>query len=130
MLITFAIMLVGFMILGIERALLIALIVAVLDLLPILGVGIVLVPWSIFSFALGNNAIGIGLIVIFLSYTLIREILEPKILGKSLDVHPALTLVSLYLGYSLFGAPGLIVFPIIAVLICHLFKKDKSAKVG
>lgn len=130
MLITFIIMLVGFMILGVEHAPLIAIIVAILDLLPILGVGIVLVPWSIFSFALGNNAAGIGLIVIFLSYTLIREILEPKILGKSLDVHPALTLVSLYLGYSLFGALGLIVFPIIAVLVCGLFKKDKTAEIG
>ena len=130
MLITFTIMLVGFMILGVEHAPLIALIVAILDLLPILGVGIVLVPWSIVSFALGNNAVGIGLIVIFLSYTLIREMLEPKILGKSLDVHPVLTLVSLYLGYSLFGALGLVIFPVIAVLICGSFKKDKTAEIG
>ena len=55
---------------------------------------------------------------------------EPKILGKSLDVHPALTLVSLYVGYALFGGLGLIVFPILAVLVCQLFKKDKSAEVG
>ena len=130
MLITFGIMLIGLFILGIERAALIAVIIALLDLFPILGVGIVLVPWSIFELALGNNGRGIGLIVIFVSYTVIREIIEPKIIGKSLDVHPALTLVSLYVGYALFGGLGLIVFPILAVLVCQLFKKDKSTEVG
>lgn len=129
MLITFFIMLVGFLVLRIRDAVIIALIVAALDLLPVIGVGVVLLPWSIFAFATGDSKIGIGLIVIFLIYTVVRELLEPKILGKSLNVHPIITLISLYVGYAVFGVAGLILFPLLAMAICPLFKKDKSAEV-
>lgn len=129
MLITFVIMLVGLLILGVKRAFAVAAIIALFDLLPILGVGIILVPWSACAFALGNGAMGVGILVIFISYTVIREIVEPKILGKSLNVHPLLTLVSLYVGYSLFGAMGLVAFPIGAVLVFGSFKKNETAKV-
>ena len=130
MLITFVIMLVGFLILGVKRAFAVAAVIALLDLLPILGVGIVLVPWSACAFALGNGRMGVGILVIFIAYTVIREIVEPKILGKSLNVHPVLTLISLYVGYALFGAAGLVVLPVCAVLLSGLFKKDDAAKVG
>lgn len=130
MLITFALLLVGFLIMGIRDAFVIAAITAILDLLPVLGVGVVLVPWSIFSFAIGKGGIGIGLLILFVVYTVIRELVEPKILGKSLDMHPIVTLISLYIGFALFGIMGLVVFPLVAVLIGALFKKDKSAKVG
>ncbi len=127
--ITFVIMLAGLMILRIESAFSIAVIISVLDLLPLIGVGAVLIPWSIFSFLFGNTALGAGLIVLFLVYTVIREALEPKILGKSLDVHPVVTLVSVYLGYALFGFFGLVIFPILAVLLTGLIKKDKTAEI-
>ncbi len=130
MLITFFIMLVGFLILRVKDALVVALIVAGLDLLPVLGVGVVMIPWSIFAFATSDTKTGVGLVVIFVVYTVVRELLEPKILGKSLNIHPIVTLISLYLGYGLFGIFGLVTFPILAVLIAPLFKKDKSSEVG
>ncbi len=129
MLITFFIMLVGFLILQVRDAIIVAMIVAALDLLPVIGVGVVILPWSIFAFATGDSRIGIGLIIIFLVYTVSRELLEPKILGKSLNIHPIITLISLYLGYAVFGVAGLIIFPLLAMAICPLFNKDKSAKI-
>lgn len=129
MLITFGIMLAGLFVLGIGDAFIIAAVLAILDLLPVLGVGVVLVPWSAFAFAIGKSGLGIGLAVLFVIYTLVRELLEPKILGKSLDIHPIVTLISLYAGFALFGILGLILLPIVAVLISALFKKDKPAQV-
>ncbi len=129
MLITFVVMLFGFFILRVPRAPLIAVIVAVLDVLPIIGVGTVLVPWSVFEIATGNAAMGVGLIVLFLANEVIRQFAEPKIVGKNLNVHPLLTLVLLYFGYSLFGISGLVLIPII-IAVLGLVKKDESADVG
>ena len=95
MLITFCVMLLGLLILRIPRAPLIAVIVASLDILPIIGVGTVLVPWSVFELATGNVGVGVGLIVLFLANEVIRQFSEPKIVGKSLNVHPLLTLLLL-----------------------------------
>ena len=119
----------SFLILQIRDAIIVAMIVAALDLLPVIGVGVVLLPWSIFAFAVGDSGTGIGLIVIFLVYTVVREILEPRILGKSLNVHPIITLISLYVGYAVFGVAGLVLFPLLAMAICPLFNKDKSAEI-
>ena len=130
MLITFAVMLIGFAVLGVENAVIIAFIVSLLDLLPVLGVGIVLVPWSIFCFAVGEATVGIGLLVLFVLYTVIRELIEPKILGKSLNMHPVATLITIYVGYALFGFLGLVIFPVATVLFCTLFKKDKPPEVA
>ncbi len=129
MLITFALLLCGFLVIGVEDALIIALAVAFLDLLPVLGVGVVLVPWSIFSFIIGKAQVGVGLIILFVVYTVTRELVEPKILGKSLDMHPIVTLISLYVGFALFGVMGLIILPLASVILSVLFKKDKSPKV-
>lgn len=130
MLITFALLFCGFLIIGVRDAVIIAALVAFLDLLPVLGVGVVLVPWSIFSFTIGKTGVGAGLIVLFVVYTVIRELIEPKILGKSLDMHPIVTLISLYIGFALFGVMGLVVLPLVSVLIGALFKKDKPSEVG
>ena len=129
MLVTFAIMLVGFSFLRVKYALLFAALVALLDALPVLGVGTVLVPYSLISFISGDTALGVGLLVLFLVNEIVRQMIEPKILGKHLGIHPLLTVVMLYAGYSLLGVLGLIVLPIIAVIIKPLVEKQKSAKV-
>ncbi len=129
MLITFVIMLSGFLIIGVEHAVLLALVVSVLDLLPVIGVGTVLVPWSVFELAAGNHAIGIGLLVLFVVNVVIRQLAEPKIVGKSLDMHPILTLVFLYVGYALFGIQGLIIIPVVAVVVGLLFKENRAPEI-
>ncbi len=128
LLITFAVMLCGLVVLGVENAVIIALIIALLDILPVIGVGTVLIPWSIFAFAAGNIGQGIGLIVIFIVNTVIRQLAEPKILGKNLNLHPILTLVSMYVGFAFFGFFGLFTAPLIAV-IPALFKNNSTPQV-
>lgn len=125
-LITLAVMLVGLLIMGVKSAFVVSFVVAFLDLLPVIGVGTVLVPWSIFGFATGNHFIGIGMLVLFLVHTVIRELLEPKILGKNLGIHPILSLVLIYAGYAFFGFFGLVIAPIVAGLVGVVTKRGSA----
>ncbi len=130
MLMTFVLILVGLLVLRAEYAVLLAALIALLDILPVIGVGTVLVPWSIVSFLMGNTARGIGLLVLLVAHEIMRQVAEPRILGKSLGVHPLLTLILLYAGYSLFGFIGLLVVPALGVLIGALFNKMNTAEVA
>ena len=129
MVITFTLMLFGLLIIGVRYAILMAFIIALLDLLPVIGIGIVLVPWGIFMLTVGNDAkLGIGLIILYVVGTIVRQCIEPKILGKELGIHPLLTLVLMYAGYSLFGVFGLIILPLLAVGF-SAFGKNNAAEV-
>ena len=123
MLITFALMLAGFLLIEVKHAFLLAAVVALLDVLPVLGVGTVLVPWSVFCFATGDAKLGIGLAVLFVVNTVLRQVIEPKIVGKSLDMHPILTLFLLYAGYLLFGIAGVLLVPVAALIIGTLINR-------
>ncbi len=125
MLITFVFMLFGFLLIGVRHAFLIAAVVALLDVLPVIGVGTVLVPWSVYCFISGELRLGIGLAVLFVLNTVLRQIIEPKILGKSLDMHPILTLLLLYAGYSLLGILGILLVPL-AALALGMLLNNKS----
>lgn len=129
LLITFGEMLVGLFILRAPYPLLMAIVIAVLDLLPVIGVGTVLIPWGIWGFISGNGAFGIGLLALFLLHTVFRQIIEPKIVGKNLGVHPVLTLVFLYVGYTLFGFVGLLFVPLLTVLVNIAFGEKNTAEV-
>lgn len=129
MLIIFTIVLIGFLIIGVENAVGVAILVSLVDLLPILGIGTVMIPWAIFSLAIGEHVRAVGLLVLFVVAVVIRELAEPKIVGENLGIHPLITLIAIYVGYALFGFIGLILFPVIAVLICALFDKDNSPEV-
>jgi len=130
MLVTFIIMLFGFLIIGIKYAVLFAFIVALLDALPLIGVGTVLVPWSIYQLIFGDVRVGIGLIILFAAHTVLREFIEPKIVGKNLGIHPIVSLFLLYAGYIVFGFMGLIFIPIVSVIVNILIDKNNSSKVG
>jgi sporulation integral membrane protein YtvI len=129
MLITFVIILSGLLLLGQRYALLLAALIALLDILPVIGVGTVLVPWSAWGFISGDAHLGAGLAVLFLANELVRRFIEPRILGKSLGIHPLLTLVLIYACYSLLGIFGLLLMPVIAVVINAALAKDKPAEV-
>ena len=124
MLITFAMMLFGLTVIGVRYAWLLAFIIAILDLLPVLGIGIVLIPWTLFSFMAGNTGLGIGLLILYGIATVVRQVIEPKIVGKSLGIHPLLTLVLMYIGYTLFGFFGLVLMPLSAVFFVSASKKN------
>ena len=128
MLITFAEMLIGFLILGVRYAFIFAVIISILDLLPIVGVGTALVPASVFCFLSGRGGLGVGILILFAVSVIVRELAEPRILGKNLGVHPLLTLVSMYVGYSFFGFAGILILPLF--VIAFGIYKNNSSKVG
>lgn len=127
-LVIFFVMLVGLSVLGVEYALLLALLLAAVDILPVIGVGTVLIPWGIVSLATGRDALGVGLILLFAVAEVTRQILEPRLVGAALGVHPLLSLLSLYLGARLFGLLGLILGPLLAVLLRLLFLRLSREK--
>ena len=127
--ITFALVTVGLVVLRVEYALPLSLLIALLDALPVLGVGTVLVPWSLLSFAVGDAARGVGLLVLFGINTVLRQFLEPKIVGDSLGIPPILSLVLLYVSYRLFGLFGLLLMPLFSVLLVVFLKKGEPSEV-
>ncbi len=118
--VTFLVSVAGFWILGIPRALLWSGVVALVDAFPILGTGAVLVPWSIISFLQADPFRAFGLLGLYGVGTLVRTVLEPRLVGKHLGLDPLVTLISLYVGFRLFGLPGMLLSPMIAVAAVHL----------
>ncbi len=123
----FLIMLVGLSLLGVEYALLLSLLLSAVDILPVVGVGTVLVPWGILSLLLGRSGFGIGLLALFAVSEVARQILEPRLVGKTLGIPPLLSLAALYFGARFFGIFGLVLGPILAVLL-KLFLLDPRLK--
>ena len=116
-LLTFAELTVGLLLLGVDYVFLLAFLTAVLDILPVLGVGTVLVPFALFSFAMGNISRGVGLLILYGVMTVVRQIAEPHLVGKSLGLLPILMLISFYAGWKLFGVAGVFLGPALALLI-------------
>jgi predicted PurR-regulated permease PerM len=125
MLLTFTELSILFSLFGIEHAVVKAGLIAMLDILPILGTGGIMIPWSVISFALGHTAMGIKLMVIYIIVTIIRNYVEPKIVGAQLGLYPIITLVSMFLGLRLFGFWGLFGLP---VGISFLWKRHQEKK--
>lgn len=115
MAVTWVVVSVGFLALGIPYGLLWAVVVALVDAFPVLGTGTVLVPWSVVCFLQGDNGRGIGLLGIYGAAALIRSALEPKLVGKHLGLDPLVTLFALYAGYKLWGLLGMLLAPLLAV---------------
>ncbi len=120
-LLTLAELLVGFFLLRIRYAFLLALLTAFLDILPVLGVGVILVPFAVFLLAVGQTGRGIGLLALYAVITVVRQIAEPHLVGKSLGLHPILMLLSLYVGLGIFGVAGFVLGPAIALVSKAVF---------
>ncbi len=119
-LITFSELLIAFSVLGVNYPYLVALITSLVDILPIIGTGTILVPWGIFLIISGNVFTGIGLLVTYIIVTIIRQIIEPKIIGSYIGMYPLITLIMMYAGLKAFGILGLFAFPIISIIIKNL----------
>ena len=117
LLLTFGELLFGFLILRVEYAFLLAMVVAVVDLLPILGVGTVLIPWALVALLQKNYYLGFGLLILYAAVMIFRQLLEPRLMGKSLGLSPMLALFAGYAGWRLLGFWGMALGPVVAVLI-------------
>ncbi len=118
--ITFVEMLIGMLLLRQKNALLIAAAIAVFDIFPIVGAGTILLPWSIFCLLSGSAGKGIGLLVLYAIVLIIRQIIEPRIVGQQLGLHPLITLIAMFVGTKLFGAVGLFGLPITCAIVASL----------
>ena len=118
--ITFFELLAGFMLIDIEYAVLMAFLVSILDLLPIIGTATFLIPWAFVTMLGGNIPTGIGLIAIAVVVSVVREIIQPRIVGSQIGLSPLLTLISIYIGLKAFGLPGLFIAPITLIFIKNL----------
>ena len=112
MLLTFTELSVLFSLFGIENPIVKAALIAVFDILPILGTGGILIPWAVTSLVLGYTMLGVKLFVIYGIVTVVRNYFEPKIVGAQLGLHPIITLVSMFVGVRLFGFWGMFGLPI------------------
>lgn len=122
--ITFIIVLVGLFILRTGNQITMALICAVFDILPLLGVSTILIPWIIYLFIIGNTSLAVGMIVLLAVVLVVRQLLEPKITGNSIGVSSAFLMLSfMILSTSAFGIAGLILSPILLILIKELLQQ-------
>ena len=118
--ITFVELSIGLSVLKINHAILLALCIAVFDILPVLGTGGVMIPWVVLTAIRGNFGLALGLLILYVIITVIRNIIEPKIVGSQLGLHPVVTLASMYAGVRLFGGIGLFGLPIGLSLLRYL----------
>ncbi len=131
LLITFAEICIGLLIIGVKNAVLIAVIIALFDILPVVGSGMVLLPWTIVKLIQGDYLTGLGLGILYIVVIVVRNIMEPKIIGDRVGLHPIVTLLSMVVGTYVFGPIGLLGLPITVALIqslneqgvIHLFKR-------
>lgn len=122
--ITFIELAIGFTIMKIPNSILIGLLVAVFDILPILGTGGILIPWAIIAAILGNNGLAIGMLALYIFIVVVRNIIEPRIVGKQIGLHPLVTLVGMFIGLKLFGVIGLFGIPITLSILVNLDRND------
>ncbi len=118
--ITFIELAIGLSIIGVDNAIVIAFLIAIFDIVPVLGTGGIMIPWIIVKFITGSSKLAIGLLIIYLIVTLIRNIIEPKLVGKQIGLHPLLMLLSMFIGGKLFGFLGIFILPFLMIVIINL----------
>lgn len=125
-LISFVIVLIGlyiFKVIGLRVTypLIAALGIGFVDALPILGSGTVMIPWAIISATNGDLKLAIGLIILYIIISITRQLLEPKIVGNHIGVHPIFTLIAMYTGFKIIGVLGMFIGPILLIIVKNIF---------
>ena len=117
---TFLELSIGLSILKLSHPILIAFLVAIFDIMPVVGTGTIVIPWAVIELILGDVPMGLGLLVIYVVITVIRNIVEPKFVGGQLGLHPVVTLTSMFVGLQMFGILGLFGLPVGLSLLRYL----------
>lgn len=115
--ITFFEVFIALSLLNVKYSFLFAIIIAVVDAIPVFGTGTILIPWAVLSLFTGNYTLTIGLVILYVICLLVRQFLEPKILSSQIGMHPLLTILSLYIGFRLAGIFGMICGPVITLIV-------------
>ncbi len=121
--ITFVELTAAFTVMEVEYGAAIALLTALIDALPVFGTGVVLLPWAAVNFIAGNAGRAWGLVITYLVVTIVRECLEPKLIGDQFGVAPAAALLAMYTGFRLCGVAGMVLFPFGLMLLNQMNTK-------
>lgn len=121
-----AICAIGLAFIGNRYNIVIGIIIGVFDALPLIGAGTVLIPWSIVYIFMGEYVKAVVLFIVFIICYLVREFLEPRLMGQRIGMTPISTLISIYVGYRLFGFIGMIAGPLVYVMIREIQQKIMS----
>lgn len=130
MLVTFSEMILGLSvmkIIGVYKGsyiFVIAVITALVDILPIFGTGSILIPWGIYSTIVGDARLGVSLLILYGAITVIRQVVEPKLVASQLDLPPVATISAMYVGLQLFGIIGMFLLPI--TIFCLKILSDEG----
>lgn len=123
-----AILFVGFMILGVDYAILWALLIAFLDFIPFLGTGTAIWPWAAFQLATGDYYLAVGLMIIYLICLLVHQLLQPKFVGDTVGMDPLTTLIFMFMGYRISGVLGMIFAVPAGIILINLYKAGAFKK--
>ena len=110
--------------LNVKYPLIFSIVISLIDALPILGAGAILIPWSIFSFITGDIKLGFAILILYVIVLAVRQLLEPKLISQKIGVHPLVTLVSMYSGFKLLGIVGFLIGPIVMIILKNVFSKE------
>lgn len=113
---------IGFLIMGISYSLLLGLVISFVDFLPVLGTGTILIPWALLKIINGSYAVGIGLVILYGVSQVIRQLIQPKLIGDSMGLNPLLTLFLLYIGFKVKGIAGMIIAVPIGLIFLELIE--------
>lgn len=125
MAITFVELNIGLLLIGQENSLMLSAIICVVDILPVLGTGTIVIPWALIVLITGNIWKAIGLLLLYVVITVVRNFLEPKVIGEQVGLHPLITLLAMFSGLRLLGLIGLFIFPLTLIVINNLYKSGK-----
>ncbi len=117
MCITFVEQAIGLTILGVDYSILIAMAIAVFDIFPVVGSGTIMLPWAVSSLVTGDMKRGVGLLVMYVIITIVRQSIEPRIVGDHVGLHPLLTLMCMFVGFRVFGGVGMLGLPILVAVL-------------
>lgn len=124
--VTFLVLTAGFFLLRIDHPVLWAAVTCIVDILPILGTGTVLIPWGIVCFLQGDTLRAVGLLGIYGVVALLRSVLEPRLVGKQLGLDPLTTLLAIYAGYRFWGLLGMVFAPVLAALVVQILSAPEK----
>ena len=114
---TFVVLLGGFLWMGLDYALLAAVFTALVDALPVLGTGTVLVPWALGCLLMGDTGRGVALLALYAVGLIVHTLLEPRLLAGQVDLPPITALLAMYLGFHFLGVGGMILLPVCLLLL-------------
>lgn len=125
MMITFVELSISFSIIQVRYSLLLAALIAIVDILPVLGTGTILIPWAFTALLMGNVRMFIGLGLTYVVITVIRNILEPRLVSQQIGLNPLVTLFFMFLGLRAIGIFGMLLFPVIIMVLIQLQNSGK-----